>query len=105
MAREQCIELIREEYTKKWELLPSDFKLFLSGASKNNITGKTPDATKRPNVSKSNMNVSSKIQHSDSTMKNKNISPAFYQSLSQAESQQSSQNTPIKKKLYLQAKK
>ena len=32
-AREQCIELIGEEFTKKWESLPSELKLFLSGTS------------------------------------------------------------------------
>ena len=44
-AREQCIELIGEEFTKKWELLPPDLKLFLSGASKDNIVGTNSEAT------------------------------------------------------------
>ena len=33
-TREQCIGLIGEEFTKKWEALPSDIKIFLAGASK-----------------------------------------------------------------------
>jgi len=55
-AREQCIELIGEEFTKKWELLPPDLKLVLSGASKDNIFGTTSEAT----TSKKNMSASSK---------------------------------------------
>ena len=30
-AREQCIEIIGEEFTKKWEALPPDLKMVLAG--------------------------------------------------------------------------
>ena len=30
-AREQCVELIGEEFSKKWETLPTDMKMFLAG--------------------------------------------------------------------------
>ena len=40
-TREQCIGLIGEEFTKKWEALPSDIKVFLAGASKEESAKKT----------------------------------------------------------------
>ena len=33
-ARDQCIDLIGEEFSKKWEALPSDMKVFFAGLSK-----------------------------------------------------------------------
>jgi len=103
-AREQCIELIGEEFTKKWELLPPDLKLFLSGASKDKIVGTISEAA----FLKNNKKTSSKKQCKDATSTIKNTSPpfsqSFSQSLSQAESQSSAQNSPNNKKSYAQAK-
>ena len=33
-AREQCIDLIGEEFTKKWEALPPNFKIVMAGITK-----------------------------------------------------------------------
>ena len=33
-AREQCVGLIGEEFTKKWESFPPELKVFLAGSSK-----------------------------------------------------------------------
>ena len=40
-AREQCIEIIGEEFTKKWEALPPDLKLFMAGITKADFTKQT----------------------------------------------------------------
>ena len=33
-ARDRCIDMIGEEFFKKWEALPSDMKVFFAGQSK-----------------------------------------------------------------------
>ena len=40
-AREQCIEIIGEEFTKKWGALPPDLKTVMAGLSKADFTKKT----------------------------------------------------------------
>ena len=73
-TREQYIGLIGEEFTKNREALPSDVKVFLAGASKEEITEKT-SSTKSfsvgsfPNTSKKaklQQKASPKFQHSQS---------------------------------------
>ena len=40
-AREQCIEIIGEEFTKKWEALPPDLKMVMAGITKTDFTKQT----------------------------------------------------------------
>ena len=37
-AREQCIEMIGEEFTKKWETLPPELKMVMAGVTKTDFT-------------------------------------------------------------------
>ena len=37
-AREQCIEMIGEEFTKKWEALPPELKMVMAGITKTDVT-------------------------------------------------------------------
>ena len=77
-TREQCIGLIGEEFTKKWEALPSDIKVFLAGASKDESAKKT-SSTKNFSVgSFPNTPKKAKILHK--------ASPKTQQSQSESES-------------------
>ena len=40
-AREQCIEIIGEEFTKKWEALPPDLKMVMARITKTDFTKQT----------------------------------------------------------------
>ena len=40
-TREQCVNLIGEEFTKKWESLPVEMKTFLAGAPKEDFAKQT----------------------------------------------------------------
>ena len=40
-TREQCVGLNGEEFTKKWEALPPDLKIFMAGLSKDDFTKQT----------------------------------------------------------------
>ena len=40
-AREQCIEMIGEEFTKKWEALPPELKMVMAGITKTDFTKQT----------------------------------------------------------------
>ena len=40
-AREQCIEIIGEEFTKKWETLPPELKMVMPGITKTDFTKQT----------------------------------------------------------------
>jgi hypothetical protein len=40
-AREQCIEIIGEEFTKKWEALPPELKKVMAGITKSDFTKQT----------------------------------------------------------------
>ena len=40
-AREQCIEMIGEEFTKKWETLPTELKMVMAGITKTDFTKQT----------------------------------------------------------------
>ena len=39
-AREQCIEMIGEEFTKKWETLPPELKMVMAGITKQTSASK-----------------------------------------------------------------
>ena len=41
-AREQCIEIIGEEFTKKKEALPPDLRMVMAGITKADFTKQTP---------------------------------------------------------------
>ena len=40
-AREQCIEIIGEEFTKKWETLPPDLRMVMADITKADFTKQT----------------------------------------------------------------
>ena len=40
-AREQCIEMIGEEFTKKWETLPPELKMVMAGITKTDFRKQT----------------------------------------------------------------
>ena len=40
-AREQCIDLTGEEFTKKWEALSPDLKIVMVGITKTDVTKQT----------------------------------------------------------------
>ena len=40
-AREQCIKIIGEEFTKKWEALPPDLRMVMAGITKTDFTKQT----------------------------------------------------------------
>ena len=40
-AQQQCVGLIGEEFTKKWEALQPDFKIFMAGLLRKKFTKQT----------------------------------------------------------------
>ena len=59
-ARDQYIEFIGEEFTKKWESLSPEVKILLSGASNDNLTGNFFGSTTSSGVAKGSLNKSKK---------------------------------------------
>ena len=49
-AREQCVEIIGEEFSKKWETIPKEMKMFLAGVQKEDFIKNTSSSMKSFNV-------------------------------------------------------
>jgi len=75
-ARDQCIGLIGEEFTRKWEAVPTDLKIFLAGMSKEDFAKQSASinsfnvGSSKSNVKTTNQKMYQQLQYQQKIFSN-----------------------------------